>query len=151
MRNEAATVELRQNAVDAELFLQPAQAIGDLIRRANENLAVQRLFIAEVFDPPQALGPPLDRPRASAAERVPQPLRLLTVEVHQAFPRLLARTLLGFGEISWDAQINLSSALVARRRIGFAILLDLGNEFGKRAEGLKRSRGNWWQEEGFRE
>jgi hypothetical protein len=49
---------------------------------AEQDLAAQRLLIGEVLDPPQALGPALDRPRAGPTQRIPEPLGLLAVEMH---------------------------------------------------------------------
>ena len=93
----------------------------------------QRLLIGQVLDALQPLGPAFDRPGAGAAQRIPQPLGLLAVEMHQAFPGFLARPLLGLGEIGRDPQIDLSPALMARRPIGLAIGPDLRGEFGKGA------------------
>ena len=133
MRDEAAAIEFRQDAVDAELVLQGPQPFGHLVRRADQHLAGQRLLIGQIFDPLEPLGPAFDRPSAGAAQGIPEPLRLLAVEMHQAFPRLLARPLLGLGDIGRDPQIDLSPARVAGCRIGLAIGADLRGEFGKGA------------------
>ena len=131
--DQPAAVDFRQDAVDAELVLQRPQAVGHHLRRADQDLAAQRLVIGQALDALEALGAAFDRAGAGAAQRIPQPLGLLPVKVHQALLGLRARPLLGLGEIGRDPQIYLSSAGMARRSIGFAIFADLRGEFGKRA------------------
>src|SRR5277367_680497 len=50
VRNEAAAIEFRQDAVDAELVLQGAQALGDGVGCADQHLTGQRLVISQIFD-----------------------------------------------------------------------------------------------------
>ena len=68
VRDQAAAIELRQDAVDAELVLQGAQALRHLVGRADQDLAGQRLVIGQVFDALQPLGAAFDRAGAGAAQ-----------------------------------------------------------------------------------
>ena len=56
VRNEAAAIDLRQYAVDAELVLQRTQALRHHLRRADQDLATERLKRIENLTYDEALG-----------------------------------------------------------------------------------------------
>src|SRR5215831_2216493 len=69
MRNEAAGIELGQDAVEPDLLAQALQFFGHLIGRADDHLVAQRILVADGLQSLASLGPLLDGPRSRQACR----------------------------------------------------------------------------------
>src|SRR5207247_10887933 len=78
--------------------------------------------------------PPPDRPPPRAARRILQPLAEIAVEVPDAFFRLIARGLVGCGNVNRGPQEHLALAGMARFPPGLAIGGDVGLQLLERAQ-----------------
>src|SRR6516165_7762011 len=67
VRNQTAAIQLCQDAVDAELFLQIAQALRHCLRGTDQDLAGQCLLVGQFLEASEPLCPPFDRPCAGAS------------------------------------------------------------------------------------
>jgi hypothetical protein len=133
MRDLGAAVHLAQDAVESESFLQTHQAVGDPLGRADDQLFAQRLFVGDGLQPPAARRPHVALLHPGASCRILEPLAEIAVEIHDAFLRLLARRLVGVGDIDRSAQEDLALAGMARLLPGLAIRRDIRFQLFERA------------------
>ena len=116
------------------LSLQFEEAVGDPLGRADDDLFAQRILIADGLQPPAARRAILDRAHAGAGRRILEPLAEVAVEIHDAFFRLVARRLVGLGDVNRRAQVHLAVARVPRFLPRLPIGGDVGLQLLERAE-----------------
>src|SRR5882724_7985842 len=80
VRDQTAAIELRQDAVDAELLLQRMQPLRHRSRGADQHLAGQRFLVGQLLESSESFRTALDRSRAGSRQRIPEPLGLLAIE-----------------------------------------------------------------------
>src|SRR5258708_8738932 len=101
-----AGVQLGENAVEAKLLLQCMQLLGDPLRRADDDLAADRIVVGQMVERRGALDTAVASRGAGTPGRGPQPRRLLAKEVHDARLRLRPRPLGGLADIDRHPQID---------------------------------------------
>src|SRR5215471_1396009 len=121
VRDQAAGVELGENAGEAELISEARKIVGDDLRRADDRPAAPRLVPGEVLEPLGALDPPCGVKDAGAVSRFLEARTQIAVEIHQAFLGVGERLFEGVSDIDRGAQVDLALAQVSRSFPGLAI------------------------------
>src|SRR5260370_31854331 len=114
MRDQAACVELGEDAAEAELIPQALEIISDDLRRADDGPAAPRFVPGQRLQPLGSLDPPRGVEDAGAVRRFFQPRAQVALETHQALFGARKRLFDGISDIDLGAQINLAVARVTR-------------------------------------
>src|SRR5260370_7357869 len=106
-RKATAGVQLGENAVEAKLLLQRMQLFGDPLRRADDDLAADRIVVGQMVERRGALDTAVASRGAGPARRRTQSRPLLAEEMHDAGFGLAAPPLPRLPDIDRHPQINL--------------------------------------------
>src|SRR5215471_5226880 len=125
MRDQTASVELSENAGEAELISEAREIVGDDFRRADDRPATPRLVPGEALQPMGTLNPPCGVKDSGAVSRFLEARTQIAVEIHQAFLGVGERLFEGVSDIDRGAQVDLALALVSRTFPGLAVCLQI--------------------------
>ena len=128
MRNEAAAIELGENAGEADFPAQGLQAFGNRLGGADQCMIAQAILITQAAQLVDAAHAPGGGFRVDQPRRAFEQVRLLVVEMHDAFPGFGAGALLSLGNIGRRRDEDLAAAGMAGFFPGVVICLDLLGE-----------------------
>src|SRR6516165_4307902 len=121
VRDQAAGVELGENAGETELISEAREIVGDDFRGADDRTAAPRLVPGEALQPLSALDPPRGVENTGAVSRFLEARTQIAVEIHQAFLGIRECLLGGVSDIDRGAQVDLALARVPSSFPGLAI------------------------------